>query len=81
MKLKTHLCDLSGGELQEKSAFITYLYREDNWYLFDNVKAKVCDQCSEKYIPGKIARNIEKCHIEKKTWNTYIHFPKVDLAA
>ena len=74
------MCDLCGGELQEKITSIMYQYL-GNWYHFDNVKAEVCDQCSEKYIPGKIARNIEKCLIEKKTWNTYIHFPKVDLAA
>ena len=49
MKLKTHLCDLCGGELREKIASIMYQYQR-NWYLFDNVKAEVCDQCGEKYL-------------------------------
>jgi YgiT-type zinc finger domain-containing protein len=80
MKLKIHLCDLCGGELQEKITSIMYQY-QGNWYLFDNVKADVCEQCGEKYLPGKIARDIEKSFIEKKTWDTYIHVPKVDLAA
>ena len=80
MDVKTYLCDLCGGELQEKITSIMYQY-QGNWYLVDNVRAEVCDQCSEKYLPGEMARNIERCVIKKKTWDSYINVPKVDLAA
>ena len=80
MNLKTHLCDLCGGELQEKITSTMYQY-QGNWYLFENVKAEVCDQCGEKYLPGRTARDIENCLIDKKKCDTYIHVPKVDMAA
>jgi YgiT-type zinc finger domain-containing protein len=79
MKAKTYLCDLCGGELQEQITSIMYQF-QGNWYLFVNVKAEVCDQCGEKYLPGETARNIEKSLTEKKTWETYIQVPKVNLA-
>ena len=73
------LCDLCGGELHEQVTSLMYQFH-GNWYLFANVKADVCEQCSEKYIAGKTARDIEKSIMEKKTWDTYVKVPKVDLA-
>jgi len=60
MKRGTQLCDLCGGKLQEKITSIMHQY-EGKWYLFDNVKAEICDQCGEKYLPGEISRDIKKC--------------------
>lgn len=79
MTTRTFLCDLCGGELHKQVTSLMYQFQR-NWYLFDNIKADVCEQCGEKYLPGKTARNIEKSLIEKAAWDTYIRVPKVDLA-
>jgi len=79
MRTKTYLCDLCGGKLHEEVTSIMYQF-QGNWYLFDHVKADVCEQCGEKYLLGETARNIEKSLRENKNWDTYINVPKLDLA-
>lgn len=52
-------CSYCGGEVKEDEVELDYRYQE-KLFLFQNVPAGVCQQCREKYIRAKVAKEIER---------------------
>lgn len=66
-----------GGEVQGSKVELDYRYQEE-LYIFRNVPAGVCQQCGEKYLTAKIAKEIKRKIRTTKEWKKTIAVP-VDI--
>ncbi|GAF70931.1 unnamed protein product [marine sediment metagenome] len=67
-------CSLCGGQVSEDKVELEYRY-QGNLYIFQNVLAGVCQQCGEKYLPAKVAKEIEHRIRTKEKWDKTISVP------
>lgn len=67
-------CSFCGGEVKEKRVELDYRYKE-KLFIFQNVLAGVCQQCGEKYLTSKIAKEIEFRIQTKEKWDKTISVP------
>jgi YgiT-type zinc finger domain-containing protein len=69
-------CSFCGGKVKNDRVELVYQYR-GQLYIFQNVPAGVCQQCGEKYLTAKAAKEIEH-RIQTKTkekWDKTISVP------
>lgn len=66
-------CSFCGGEVKNEKVELDYRYN-GKLYIFQNVPAGVCQQCSEKYLIGKVSKEIEN-RILKNKWDKTITVP------
>ena len=52
-------CTYCGGEVTLKNIELDYRYN-DELFIFTNVPTGVCNQCGEKFLKSKTAKDIEK---------------------
>lgn len=67
-------CSFCGGEVKEEKVELDYRYK-GKLYTFQNVPAGVCQQCGEKYLVAKIAKEIEHRVQTKKNWDKAVSVP------
>ena len=67
-------CSFCGGEVKEDKVELDYRYQEE-LFIFQNVPAGVCQQCGEKYLSAKVAKEIEHRIQTKKKWDKTISVP------
>ncbi len=67
-------CSFCGGEVQNDLVELDYRYK-GNLYIFKEVPAGVCQQCGEKYLIGKVSREIERRINAREKWNKTINVP------
>lgn len=67
-------CSICGGEVKENRVELEYRYK-GKLFIFQNVPAGVCDQCSEKYLSAKVAKEIEHRIQTKEKWDKTISVP------
>ena len=53
------LCSFCSGELEERLAQHEYRW-EGKLFVFEDVPARVCRQCGEKYFDAKVVKAMEK---------------------
>lgn len=70
-------CSFCGGEVKDKLVELDYRYH-GKLFVFQNVSAGVCQQCGEKYLIAKVAKEIERRIQTKKKWDKTISVP-VDI--
>ena len=70
-------CSFCGGEVKEGKVELDYRY-QGKLFVFKNVPAGVCQQCGEKYLTAKIAKEIEHRIQTKENWEQTISVP-VDI--
>ncbi len=70
-------CSFCGGEVKEDKIELDYRYK-GKLYIFRDVPAGVCQQCSEKYLTAKVAKEIEWRIQTKEKWDKTICVP-VDI--
>lgn len=51
-------CSFCGGEVKEDKVELDYRSK-GKLYIFKDVSAGVCQQCGEKYLTAKVAKEIE----------------------
>lgn len=44
-------------------------------YVFQDVPAGVCQQCGEKYLIGKVSKEIERRVLSKNKWDKTVSVP------
>lgn len=66
-------CSFCQGEVKEARVELDYRYK-GRLYVFQNVPAGACQQCGERYLTARIAKEIEK-KIQKKKWAKTIAVP------
>lgn len=67
-------CTLCGGSVSESKVEVEYRH-QGKLYIFQNVLAGVCGQCGEKYLPAKVAKEIEHRILTKEKWDKTIAVP------
>ncbi len=67
-------CSFCGGEVKEEKVELDYRYH-GKLFIFQNVPAGVCQQCGEKYVPAKVAKEIEHRIQTKEKWDKTISVP------
>jgi YgiT-type zinc finger domain-containing protein len=67
-------CSFCVGEVTEDKVELDYRYRGE-LFIFQNVPAGVCQQCGEKYLPAKVAKEIERRIQTKEKWDKTILIP------
>lgn len=67
-------CSFCGGEVKEHRVELDYRYK-GKLFIFQNVPAGVCQQCGEKYLTAKIAKEIERRIQTKEKWDKTISVP------
>jgi len=67
-------CSFCGGEVKEDKVELDYRY-QGRLFIFQNVPAGVCQQCGEKYLTAKVAKEIEQKIRTKERWNKTIPVP------
>ena len=67
-------CSFCGGEVKGDKVELDYRYKGD-LFVFQNVPAGVCQQCGEKYLTAKVAKEIEHRIQTKKKWDKTISIP------
>lgn len=67
-------CSFCGGEVKGERVELDYRYKE-KLYIFQNVPAGVCQQCGEKYLNAKVAKEIEHRIQTKEKWEKTISVP------
>jgi YgiT-type zinc finger domain-containing protein len=70
-------CSFCGGEVKEGKVELDYRY-QGKLFVFQNVPAGVCQQCGEKYLTAKIAKEIEHRIQTRENWDQTISVP-VDI--
>ena len=74
MKHKYGDCSFCGGEVKSDKVELDYRYK-GKLYIFKDVPAGVCQQCSEKYLTAKVAKEIERRIQTKEKWDETILVP------
>ncbi len=67
-------CSFCGGEVKNDTAEMDFRYKEQ-LYIFQDVPAGVCQQCGEKYLIGKVSKEIERRIQAKNQWKKTISVP------
>jgi len=67
-------CSFCGGEVKEGKVELDYRY-QGRLFVFQNVPAGVCQQCGEKYLTAKVAKEIEQRIQTKENWDKTISVP------
>jgi len=67
-------CSFCGGEVKEGKVELDYRY-QGRLFVFQNVPAGVCQQCGEKYLTAKVAKEIEQRVQTKENWDKTISVP------
>ncbi|MCK4476569.1 MAG: type II toxin-antitoxin system MqsA family antitoxin [Methanophagales archaeon] len=67
-------CSFCGGRVKRDKVELVYQYR-GKLYIFQNVPAGVCEQCGEKYLTAKVAKEIEQRIQTKEKWDKTITVP------
>lgn len=67
-------CSYCRGEVKEEKVELDYRY-QGKLFIFQNVPAGVCQQCGEKYITAKVAKEIERRIQTKEKWDKTISVP------
>ena len=67
-------CSFCGGEVKGDRVELDYRHK-GKLYIFKDVPAGVCQQCSEKYLTAKVAKEIERRIQTKKKWDKTIPVP------
>ncbi len=67
-------CSFCGGEVKDERVELDYRYKGE-LYIFREVPAGVCQQCGEKYLTAKVAREIERRIQTKGKWDKTIPIP------
>ena len=67
-------CSFCGGEVKGDGVELDYRYK-GKLYIFKEVPAGVCQQCGEKYLTAKVAKEIERRIQTKVEWNKIIIVP------
>ena len=67
-------CSFCGGKVKSDKVELVYQYR-GKLYIFQNVPAGVCQQCGEKYLTAKVAKEIEQRILTKEKWDKTISVP------
>ena len=58
------LCSFCGGELEER--LVQHEYRwEGRLFVFEEVPARVCRQCGEKYFDARVVKAMERAVLER----------------
>ena len=70
-------CSFCGGEVKGDRVELDYRYK-GKLYIFKDVPVGVCQQCGEKYLTAKVAKEIEHRILTKETWDKTICVP-VDI--
>ncbi len=70
-------CSFCGGEVKGERVELDYRY-EGKLYIFKDVPAGVCQQCGEKYLIAKVAKELELRIQTKEKWDKTILVP-VDI--
>ena len=66
-------CSFCGGEVKNDRVELDYRYK-GKLYVFQDVPAGVCQQCGEKYLIGKVSKEIEH-RIKSNKWDKTITVP------
>ena len=69
-------CQSCGGNLKEKKTNVD-LRVNDELIIFEDVPAKVCDQCGEKYFSAKLYAELEGTVKKKKRVMKEINVPVI----
>jgi YgiT-type zinc finger domain-containing protein len=67
-------CSYCRGEVKEEKVELDYRY-QGKLFIFHNVLAGVCQQCGEKYLTAKVAKEIERRIKTKDKWEKTISVP------
>jgi YgiT-type zinc finger domain-containing protein len=67
-------CSFCGGEVRGDRVELDYRYK-GKLYIFKDVPAGVCQQCGEKYLTAKVAKEIERRIQTKEKWDKTIPVP------
>ncbi len=67
-------CSFCGGEVRSDTVEMDYRYK-GQLYIFQDVPAGVCQQCGEKYLIGKVLKEIERRIQAKNQWKKTISVP------
>ncbi len=67
-------CSFCGGEVKEDKVELDYRHK-GKLFVFQNVPAGVCQQCGEKYLSAKVAKEIEHRILTKDKWDKAISVP------
>ena len=67
-------CSFCGGEVKEEKVEMDYHY-QGKLFIFQNVPAGVCQQCGEKFLTAKVAKEIERRVHTKHTWDKVLSVP------
>ncbi len=70
-------CSFCGGEVNNDKAELDYRYK-GKLYIFKDVPVGICQQCGEKYLTAKVAKEIERKIQTKQKWDKTICVP-VDI--
>lgn len=80
MASKRRFCPLCGGALVKET--IKYEERRNGeLYIFENVKALVCDQCGEEYLSAEALEEMDRVVREARKPTRKVETPVFDLAA
>jgi len=72
-------CSFCGGEVKNERVELDYRYK-GKLYVFTEVPAGICQQCGEKYLTAKVAKEIERRIQTKEKWDKTISVPVDDLS-
>lgn len=67
-------CSLCGGAVEPQVVELDYRYKGE-LYIMRDVPAGVCQQCGEKYLTAKIAKEIEKLITSEQVWPETVSVP------
>jgi YgiT-type zinc finger domain-containing protein len=67
-------CSFCDGEVKGDRVELDYRYK-GKLYIFKDVPAGVCQQCGEKYLTAKVAKEIERRIQTKENWDKTISVP------
>ncbi len=73
-------CIYCGGEVSKKKERLDYRYH-GQLFIMENVPLGVCNQCGEKFLSSKIAKELEKAVKNSKKPLKTIAVPIISLAA
>ena len=68
-------CSFCGGKVKNDRVELVYQYK-GKLCLFQNVPAGVCQQCGEKYLTAKVAKETEHRIKTKEKWAKTITVPE-----
>ncbi len=72
-------CSFCGGEVKADRVELDYRYK-GKLYIFKDVSAGVCQQCGEKYLTAKVAKEIEQRIRTEEKWDETISVPVAVLS-